>query len=180
MNRLLAIVLAGILFPVAAFAQTDNPYFGDIASQVDTGERAIVWTMSGEKVRGRVIDVSADAIDLRLKGQDIRLLAQDVRRVERAGDRIWNGAGIGGAIGFAFGAVSMATCDPGLFCDRRLPSILACGGMAGAFGFGVGALGDWLVRSDRLIFDRGNRAARLSVVPLVSVAGSGMTLRMTF
>jgi hypothetical protein len=180
MNRLIAPVLAALLLSAPAAAQTADAYFGDIASQLEQGERAIVWTMSGETVRGRVIRVSRDGIDLRRDSQDIRLLARDVRKVERAADRIWNGAGIGAMIGFPLGAVPMATCDPGFMCDNSWQAVLGCGGLVAAIGFGVGALGDWAVRRDRLIFDRGTGAARLTVAPLVSTANRGMTVRLTF
>lgn len=180
MNRLLALMLAAVVLPAPASAQTSDAYFGDVASQLEEGERAIVWTMSGEKVRGRVIRVSGEAIEVRLNGRDLEVLAPDVRRIERAGDRIWDGAGIGAAIGFGFGAITMATCEPGFLCDHSLPAVLACGGMAGAFGFGVGALGDWLIRPDRLIFDRGDRVATLTVVPVLSAANSGVAIRITF
>jgi hypothetical protein len=181
MNRLIAAAaFAAFLFSAPAGAQIPDAYFGDIASQLDVGERAVVSTISGEQIRGRVVGVSRAGIELQRKGENIRLLAQHVRKVERAGDRIWNGAGIGATIGFAIGAVPMATCDPGFMCDNSWQAVLGCGALVGGIGFGIGALGDWLVRPDRLIFDRGTGAARLTVAPLISRARQGVTVRVKF
>jgi hypothetical protein len=180
MKRLFACLFAGLVLPASAAAQNQIDYFGDVAAQLRPGEQAVIWTVAGEIVRGRFLEANDETIRLRREAGDIELASRDVQRVERAGDRIWDGAGIGGAVGFAAGAILMATCEPGFMCDNSWDAVLACGGMAAAFGFGVGALGDWLIRPERLVFERGAPRPRVSVSAALSRKGGAIRVRVAF
>jgi hypothetical protein len=180
MRHLLAFLLGTLALPATATAQIQNVYFGDVASLLHRGERTVVWTISGDVVRGRLIEATDAWIRLERATGDLRLSIDDVQRVERAGDRIWNGAVIGGVTGFAAGAAAMATCDPGFMCDHSWESVLGCGGLAGAFGFGVGALVDWMIRPERLVFDRGAQPSRVTLTTALSPKRGSVTIQVTF
>jgi hypothetical protein len=180
MNRLPAWLLIGLALPASAAAQTPNAYFGDIATQLRRGERTVVWTVNGDVIRGRLVEATGEGLRLERALDEIVLAASEVQRVERVGDGIWNGAAIGAAVGFASGAIMMATCEPGFFCDNSWQAVLACGGLAGAFGFGVGALGDWFVRPERLVFERGAQPSRVTVAPELSRRGGAVRVRVVF
>jgi hypothetical protein len=173
--------IALLASPLMVDAQTPHADFGHVAERLTQGDRTVVWTATGEVVRGRLVRADGDGLVIERASQTIALPAERVRRVERAVDRVWDGAMIGFGVGFAAGALSMATCEPeGWFCDHSARAVLACGSLAGAFGFGVGALVDVLIRPERLIFERGRETARVTLTPIMSRTGAAVMVRVAF
>lgn len=147
-------------------------------SALDPGEGVDVHPLQGPRIRGKVVHVDAESITVRRDGRDLRLAAADVYSIERR-DRVWDGGQWGFAIGFATGALMMATCDGGLFCERSAPAILLCGTFAGGFGAGVGILADALVRGDRTVFRRTD-ATRVDIAPAIGARHKAVMVRVSF
>ena len=166
----------GLLVATPAAGQTPVDWEMHVTA-LDPGHEIDLRTASS-KLRGRVVSVDGESITLKHRGRELRLLAADVDSIERV-DRVWNGTAIGFTAGFATGAAMMLTCEPGFLCEHSAEAVLACGGLAGAFGAGVGLLLDAIVRGDRTVFRRAGQTM-VGVAPDVRPGHAAMAVRVRF
>jgi hypothetical protein len=117
------------------------------------------------------------SITLRRQGREVIVAASRVNRLERH-DGIWEGGKIGALAGFTTGVVMMSACEPGFVCEHSPEAILGCGGLTGAFGFGVGLLFDWMVHGDHTVVER--TGARVGVVPSVTSTRKSVAVAVRF
>jgi hypothetical protein len=178
--------MIALVFALAVFSQTlpastepaDRPVDWHMhVSTLDAGDKVIVRTTDGQTIRARVARSDRDSITLRRQGREVIVAASHVDRLERH-DGIWEGGKIGGLAGFATGAVMMSTCEPGFLCEHSPQAILACGALAGGFGFGVGLLFDWMVHGDHSVVQR--RGTRFDVAPNVTGTRTSVAVRVRF
>ena len=126
MRTALALVL--VLAPVQARAQLIATSFDELQTTVKRGERIEITTASGDRLKGEVLEVSASALELRIKtprpessnpaAAQRRLVENDVRQitVERR-DSLRNGTLTGLTVtafpGIAIMAIGLKAADEG-------------------------------------------------------------------
>jgi hypothetical protein len=112
-------------FGSAAAAQTLKP--------ARKGDRILVkQTVSGEELRGRLIELSPETLSLLVKGERVDLPMENVLRVDATRDSVVNGAVIGAAI---LGGLCALNCGQGLDRMSDLPkAVLANAGWGALFG----------------------------------------------
>ena len=104
---------------------------------------------------------------------------EGIERVERAKDRIWNGALIGYVAGFAPFALAELDCRRSEGCWEWMG--LAFGAIiAGPIGFGIGALTDALIHRPRLVYSRAVSQPAVSVRPILTRTGGGVRISLGF
>jgi hypothetical protein len=102
-----------------------------------------------------------------------------IERVERPRDRIWNGAAIGYAAGFAPLALMELDCRRSPGCWEGLG--LAIGAIiTGPIGFGIGALTDALIRPPRLVYSRTQRQPAVALSPILTPHSGGVGIAVAF
>jgi hypothetical protein len=131
-------------------AQVATPTFDDLRAEGHRGEIVYVTDQGGAKVKGRVVNISATAIDLLVSDGSREWAASDVARITQRHRHPGRGALIGLIVGFGLGAVAVLTAQS---CSAHAnsesgsgfggPDIL-CGGpemvlLGGAFFGGIGA-----------------------------------------
>jgi hypothetical protein len=137
----------------AAYAQTTD--FTQAA--IHLGDTIVVVKVDGTEVRGHVTGLTAQQITI----GGYQFTAEPGLKIERDGDPLWNGIGIGGSIGFLLGALICGS-DEGL----------ACGAGSGvAYGL-FGALLDWAHVGRTLIY----RVPPAPVALRISPADHGVAL----
>ena len=186
MIRTVWIVAALALMPRAsAHAQSTDP--DPSLLHLESGETVIVTRLSSnEPLRGRVVRVANDGLELsNRRARQIVPLA-DLDRIERPKDRVWDGALIGYAVGLGAGAavVLLDPCDPpsGSFslCVDGPGMAFAFGALiAGPIGAAVGYIADAMWKKPRLVFVRGYRAG-VAIAPTLSYQGAGVRVALQF
>ena len=181
MSRFLAAALI-VFTPAIAAAQQFSP----LQSGLDVGRPVYVVVdapctregCGGEFVEGRVAALTRDTIAVESHGRRFELAASEVRRVERYGDRLWNGLVYGALFGFTGYFVTFSD-DCGPSCDSEdYWFLFAASSFYGAsIGAGIGVLADALTRGRTVIFDRG---ARASVAPIIRSGGGGVRVSVRF
>jgi hypothetical protein len=182
------LVLVLVLLPAAVFAQEFSP----LASGLKVGQRVYLVVdapctesgCGGEFVDGRILELTPSSIVIKdgAGRHDLRLL--DVRRVERHGDRIWNGilAGFGVGFGAGFLTVIADSCDSNEWCPFSGPEFAAAFGLlTGAVGAGIGAITDALISGRRVVFDRPAGGQRgVTIAPILAPRHAGVSISLRF
>jgi len=165
-----------------AQAQTTADSFGNLAGRLAASEKTVnVTTESGGKVKGKLLELSESSITM-LVGRERRTLQkseiQEVSEIRRhAGKGALIGTGIGAALGFV--GVLAACPDCG---DESLAFALAGAVAYGGMGAGIGALAGAATQTERVVYRAPTvqKAARVTVSPLVSKRGAGLNLAVQF
>jgi hypothetical protein len=138
-----------LLFAVpSAIAQSAAVSFVEIS--VRPGDDVEVTSRSGETVRGRVAEISGTTLRMYGSRGTTDVVEADTLRIDRLGDPIRQGLGIGAAVGGGVGAAMVAGC--GGYCDgggKKAGVVLAAAGI----GAGIGALVDLAIRGRTRVFD---------------------------
>ena len=136
---------------------------------------------SGELVKGRIAELSAESVVLSDGSNHRQVAVADVSYVERPADRLWNGVLAGFGVGFGAGFVA-ASADCGSGCIFDGPGVAtAVGLLFGGVGAGVGAISDALISRPRVVFVRSATGARVTTVtPMVGTKGSGIRVSVSF
>ncbi|MGE0124225.1 MAG: hypothetical protein AB7U25_14940 [Vicinamibacterales bacterium] len=135
---------------VAAVAQTPPPArtFAELAARITVGERLEVVDLGDQRIAGRLADVTATTLTLRVGRRPRAFTEAAVARVERRRpDRIRNGVliglGVGAVVGTRIGPADSQLCrGSGLECGQGA----LIGTIAGGF---WGALLGWAVDAAR-------------------------------
>jgi len=139
----------------AASAQTLKP--------ARTGERILVTqTVSGDELRGRLIELSPDTLSLLVNGRRVDLPMDRVLRVDATRDSVVNGAVIGAVI---IGGLCALNCGQGLNSSDDLPMAVLANA---AFGALFGALIDLKIEG------------RAPIYLKASKSGSALQVRLRF
>jgi hypothetical protein len=112
------------------------PSFDQLWMKVKSGDTVYVLDTSARETRGTFARVSPASIAVLVDGQIREIPLDDVRQVARRGDRLWNGALIGGVFGGVVGALPAE----GYTVQDRVALSLIEGGVFAAIGAGIDAL----------------------------------------
>src|SRR5262245_57026013 len=93
-------LLFAALFPNAAHAQTVAGSFDELRRILAVDETVVVTENIGRQIRGKVVDVSADALTIRTGDRQVFMesTVAEVRRIDSLRNGLLMGAGIGGAV----------------------------------------------------------------------------------
>ena len=161
--RILMIVACTFVAASGAHAQTDFT-----AVTLAPGDVVRVTQPTGEQLTGVVTDLSPTLLTI----GGVALKPEPGLRVERSGDSIWNGLGIG----FVAGAVLGASFPRrGCFDGATLGCVVAPGLVFGA----LGALLD-RARVGRTTVFIGKRSTSATLIPLLSSDAKGLMLPAGF
>ncbi len=175
-RRLLRIcVLALLVGPRAAEAQTATT-FEDLQQMVRANDLIVVTDEAGQKIKGRVVDVSASALGVSAPDRSsgapkTRMFAEGSVMEITAADPVWNGAIIGAAAGIGF-----ATWD--YLIDPSEPGNAAIFVVALGLGTAIGAGIDGLVH--KVIYLRPRQLSSMKVLPLLGNGRQGVLVSVRF
>jgi hypothetical protein len=179
--------------PVPVFAQSPSGHssgpassISELQTKVKRGDTIYVLDTDARESKGTLTEVSESSIRLLVKGQIREIPAGDVQRVARRGDKLWNGALIGAAVGGILAASS--TGDP--YCAEldRLYGNGTCvktsdgtlGVLAGAVVFGaIGAGIDALIPGRTVVY-RATPQRTVRLAPVLSGHQVGARLSLAF
>ena len=190
----IALALVVLLAPVQARAQLIATSFDELQTTLKQGDRIQVTTASGDRLKGEVLEVSASAVEFRIKtprpesstpaAAQRRLVENDVRQVaiERR-DGLWNGTLIGLAVTAFPGIVTIAlglnAADEGYTTGAE---VAGAGIVILGIGAGIGAAVDASIHRRTTVYFRlpATRSSRVSVAPLLARTAGGVRLSVQF
>ena len=174
---LIGLVAIATIIPSVAFAQ--NVTVDALSTHLTIGQVVTITEINGNRSQGRITDLTGSTIVLRLDSDEQRSLsASTVRRVD-VKDSLLNGA----LIGFAAGAVPGAVFGNfvRLLCEsesgRCDAAPVVAGAMFGAFGAGLGAGIDALIRRSVTVSPN---HPKISVAPLIEPRRRGLMMSVRF
>lgn len=156
----LALVIA-IGYAAPAWAQ-DKADFAALQTTLKQEDNVTVTTLAGDKIKGRMVGVSGDAIVLRTNGVPRTVDAVHIQKVQKRKNGVLLGAviGAGAAIPFAVGFESYSYNEGG-----------GGGGIAAiALGVGIGIGIDAAIGSNKTLYER-NSGKTVTVAPLIDKKG---------
>ena len=166
-----AVVLAVLIHPVAAHAQTLAVNVGDTVQMTDRSNRQLTGVVRG---------VGPSALTVDVAGLEQRWALADMRELWRRGDSLKNGVLIGAAAGAAGGMLGGLALSS-LFEEeaRAGAGPLASITMLGALiGIGAGAGIDALVRGRTLLYR--DRTGSVSLSPVIAPGARGVRMTVRF
>jgi hypothetical protein len=171
MNRLAHIA---ILLFIAAPAQGQElaGTFDQLRVLIRPGDTLTITDASGERVRGKLADLSATTLVLDLSGLHRTLQVTEVDVIQKRGpDSLKNGALTGLAVGAGLFGVAIGAAT-------RSGTYAAVGALFyGGIGAGIGAGVDALIEGQRVIYARSaSSTTRLSLAPIVTSSRKGVLL----
>jgi hypothetical protein len=104
-RQLVSTLAMALVAPTVVLAQPAQT-FDDLSRVARPGQAVVVTDTSGERIRGRLTEVSASELVVD-DGGPRRFQAGTITRVERA-DSVWNGLLIGAALGGAVAALGIS------------------------------------------------------------------------
>ena len=176
-----------LLTPGHASAQTEAD---DIRAQVKEGQKVSITDDQGYEFNGRITAITADALTVTSKEAPPMVVPYaQIVRIDRPHDTLANGAligfGVGAALGFGLmAAEDLESCEPdfGWFSDCSDPTAVgyvASTLVGGALGTAVGVAFDAMIRRDRGIYRRGERA-QVGLSPVLARGRRGAVLSMSW
>jgi hypothetical protein len=160
-----------------AEAQQIAGTFDQLRVLVRPGDTLTVTDSTGQRVRGRLTELSASSLRLDVSGGLRQFQDSDVDTIEKRGaDSLKNGALTGMAISGGFAVLGMAMTgvaseEPGVVVAATL---LYCG-----IGAGIGAGIDALIEGRHVIYASSNSAStRLAIAPILSRSRKGVLLSL--
>jgi len=143
-------VAIGVGVSSSTLAQISDAGYSKLSRQVSDGDHVFVTTRTAGEIRGRLVHLSSDAVVVASGLQEQTILLSDIAWMEKRGDRLWNGALIGGGLlGFALMGGAGASCSPD--CSSVVPRAFAAGLAIGA---AVGAMIDWTIPGRTLLYGK--------------------------
>jgi hypothetical protein len=185
MRYLVAIIAAGVSLAGAGTA-TAQTVSDAIRASLRDGQRVTVTVNTGQEVKGRVTDLSTDAMVIREGGDHVTVPYADIVRIEEQRDSLSNGILIGlgvgaGVAGWRYSEDARAPPRCGVFAPRICPPDLTGYLMLGAgLGTAIGVVADALIyRRDRTVFGR-PRTARVNVSPHIQPGVQGVVISVAW
>jgi len=175
------IVVAFSLFavPTEALAQTSDqevpPSMSVAKAQVAPGEVVYVTDATGTAIKGKLIGVTDDAVEMRVNQAAKSILAIDVSRIQwQKQDSPLNGVLIGAAIG-AIPGVYWLLADP-----NECTGLCAEDYVAIAVGAFVGGLIDRAIKKKITVYEAASRRTKVTLSPLLMHDRGGVRVALTF
>lgn len=163
-------------FVASAVAAQPATSLGAAANQVKIGSNVRVTDSTGAQVNGKLLSLSDAGVSLDVEGTTRTIVAADVARIEDTGT-LANGLLIGALVGAAVGGVTVAVA-------AGIDDDYSAGGLVGAFlldtaiGAGVGLAID-AAKGPKTLY-QAQRAARISVAPMLGARRKGVVLNVSF
>jgi hypothetical protein len=168
-------VVVLLLSGVSARAQEIAGSFDQLRVLVKSGDTLTITDTSGQRVQGKLTQLSGSGLVLDVSGAVRQFQDSDVNTVEKRGpDSLKNGALTGFAIGGGLGGIAigaLAASDDGPTAAVAVVAALLYGGMGAGIGVGI----DALIEGRRVIYARSNApGSRITVAPLLSARRRGV------
>lgn len=175
--RLLLWLFGVLWMPPAAVAQTPSSTSGYwVASAPKPGTRIEVIDRAGAPTKGRLLDVSPDAVLLVSDGTTRELPLAETSLIRRDGDPVWDGAAWGG------GLLGLMLLGYNGDCDDCYSGAHLAGARLffAGIGAGVGALIDAAIRDRRVLYQGADQSGRrtLRLAPVVGPKTAAIRLAM--
>lgn len=153
-------------------AAQETGSFDQLPGLVKPGEILIVTSDDGSKVKGRMIEISADRILFRMKKGERSIPASEITRVQHYRNGVLLGALIGGAAGipFALALNEYAANEGGSPGVAAVPIVL---------GMGIGIGIDALLKRPRTVYSR-TAPARVTASAIVDRNRRGVRVAINF
>ena len=146
-----------------AFAQDDasqvDPAFVQLQNTLKVDDTLTITSDNGNKIKGRLIEITADHILLRVKNGQQSIAAPQIVKVGKRKNGVLLGAiiGAGAGIPFALGSHPMRITRAAVGPHALVPVVM---------GLGIGIGIDALIPSTRTVYDR-NSQRRVTVSPVI-------------
>jgi hypothetical protein len=176
MKRLVPLLVLLLAVTATAEAQELAGTFDQLRVLVKPGDTLTLTDAAGQRVQGKLADLSASALELDISGTRRRFQSGDVDVVEKRGaDSLKNGALIGLSIGAGFAGTAL-----GLITQEW--AYTAVGALIyGGIGAGIGAGVDALIEGRRVIYARsGSAQTSVHIAPILSRSRKGVLLSLNF
>ena len=174
-QRVRAVVLAGLLgvLPSAARAQTPSASFDDLRAILKDGQTVVVTDTAGQRIKGKLRDVSSSPPSLVLAGPAPRTFPASSIAEVRKTEGVLNGALIGAGIG-----TGLALWD--YLIDPSEPGngviFVVSIGLGTAIGAGIDALRD----GGRVVYRSGMPKRSVTFVPIAQRGRRGVQVSVRF
>ena len=167
-----------VLLPQQARSQEVTSVFADLGASgvLKPGDPVYVTDARGERLKGRVRDLSATSLTLTIEGDTRDFSGINITKIEQR-DSLENGIWIGLSIGVGITTI-MCKVDPD---PEHCPYLVGYFGLpAMAAGTILGAIVDAWVRRTLYLAPGGIKSSRVRFSPILSNAEKGVLLSMAF
>jgi hypothetical protein len=179
-------IVVGILLlfaPTPLLAQPPARTLEQLGVLISAGETVWLTDTAGHEITGRLTRIGTDVVEVAVDGRTQTWEAAQLQRVRhRHTDSLLNGVLIGAGIGAAaYGGFAAWWCgDENETCSGG--GVAASIALGGAIGAGFGALGDFLVKGKRTVFERASAtpSTSVSVLPVVGPGQKGLWVNVRF
>lgn len=169
--------------PGTAAAQGIATSYQELRLLVRAGDKVTVVDHTGQKVSGRITDLSSTSLALVVDGRPREWRETEVATItQRRGDSLTNGALIGLGTGAGISAIGIAISSANdVYDDVNAGEVAAVIALYAAIGAGIGAGIDALISRHRVIFEReSGPAVSLMIAPQFGPARVGARLSIGF
>ena len=175
MTRIVLVLAAATATAPLAGAQSLS--FDRLALELNQGDRVTVTDSGGQKLQGRIVDLSPSILSLQAGALRRDLNRDDVSVVQRRErDSLTNGA----VFGFASGVGVALILVVGEGGYAAAPAAAPWYALFGAAGAGIGACLDSLHQGSRVIYRAAPSNRRLAVSPRLSRDGAVLSVSLGF
>jgi hypothetical protein len=179
--RLVSILVFCLAVPLTAGAQGIATSYRELTLLVRPGDTVTVTDTGGQKVSGKITDLSPSSLALMVDGRPREWRESDVATIShRHSDSLANGAliGLGVGAGFAGAGLLVMVNQSDYDDDVSGGAMAALVALYSGIGAGIGAGIDAMISGQRVIFQRRAGAVSLGMTPLLgpSKVGAGLTL----
>jgi len=162
-------------------AQEVASSFAQLVVLVKPGDKIIVVDASGRETRGRIGELSRDALILVTSAGPRQLGEIDVTTIaQRRGDSLRNGALIGAAAGTAYFLTGIALLNDSDGGDVIVPAAVAWGVCFAGIGAAAGAGIDAMIARRQVIFHKPAGRSGVSISPMFGRGRRGAAVTVTF
>ena len=178
MLHVVRIVALITLVAASAEAQELAGTFDQLQVLVKPGDTLTVTDDAGERIRGKLSQLSTSSLVLNVSGTQREFQSDEVKRIEKRGpDSLKNGALIGLAIGAGIAGLGIAASVNSSDADAGL--FVIAGLIYSGIGAGIGVGIDALVEGRRVIYARSSgTSGKLTVVPVFSGPRKGVLVSL--
>lgn len=166
-----AALVIGILIGLAAPARAqDRSDFASLQATLKAKDQLTLTTVGGGKVKGRMVEVSADRIVLQLKDGPRTVEAPQIEKVQKRKNGVLLGAVIGAVAALPF-ALALSSYAYNEGADRTIALFPIIAGVGGGIAI------DAALSSNKTLYER--KTGRIVIAPMVDAKG-GFGGRLAF